>query len=189
MDLYEYQKLALRTESIIDEVKADKNELNHILNAFIIVGDMLDAYKKKCYYHNSKKYDEQFQEYARKLLFFAESLNRHHQEPNEEVLPIDPRVFHGILGILTESSELAMQLEGGINGKAIDAVNIQEELGDGAGGSNSWYSAILHDALGLDPQETMQKNIDKLAKRFGDKFSDYKANNRDLEAERKILEK
>ena len=35
----------------------------------------------------------------------------------------------------------------------------------------------------------LQTNINKLNKRFGDKFSEYAANNRDLDAEREVLER
>ena len=40
----------------------------------------------------------------------------------------------------------------------------------------------------MDPLDSMQKNIDKLRKRYPDKFSAYHANNRDLVGEREILE-
>ena len=40
----------------------------------------------------------------------------------------------------------------------------------------------------LNPQDSMQKNIDKLKARFPEKFTEHDANNRDLITERKILE-
>lgn len=40
----------------------------------------------------------------------------------------------------------------------------------------------------LDPTQAMDLNIKKLAKRYGDKFSDVAALNRDLAAERQVLE-
>ena len=42
--------------------------------------------------------------------------------------------------------------------------------------------------LDVDIYEAMDRNIAKLAKRYGDKYSDYSALNRDLDGERKLLE-
>lgn len=41
----------------------------------------------------------------------------------------------------------------------------------------------------INPEQAMQNNIDKLRARFPDKFDEDKANNRDLQLERKELEK
>ena len=54
------------------------------------------------------------------------------------------------------------------------------------------YFVILHAACqfaGIDVELGMQNNIDKLSVRFPDKFTQYLANNRNLVAERKELEK
>jgi hypothetical protein len=54
------------------------------------------------------------------------------------------------------------------------------------------YFTILHVAYqlaGVDAEQSMQNNIDKLAIRFPDKFTTYLANNRNLAAERIELEK
>lgn len=42
--------------------------------------------------------------------------------------------------------------------------------------------------IDVDIYEAMDRNIAKLAKRYGDKYSDYSALNRDLDGERKLLE-
>lgn len=42
--------------------------------------------------------------------------------------------------------------------------------------------------FGVTMEECLDSNIEKLAKRYGDKYSDYRALNRDLGAERKTLE-
>lgn len=186
MDLYTYQNLAKRTESIIDAVEADKNELNHVLAAFVTVSEMLDCLKKKIYYKNSKKYNEKFTDLARSLTYFSSSIDRHHSEPvHEEVLEgVDPRVFHAIIGIATESGELVSALQSNINGHELDGVNVCEEWGDA-----SWYGiGILHDALGVDPVETLRRNIAKLAARYPEKYTDEAAEHRNLDTERQILE-
>lgn len=88
-------------------------------------------------------------------------------------------ILHGILGCATESAELFEQF---LTGK-YDPVNIKEECGD-----ILWYIAMLGRATGFTIEECMETNIAKLRKRFGEKFTEYDANNRDLNAEREVLE-
>lgn len=47
---------------------------------------------------------------------------------------------------------------------------------------------LLYGFFGLDLATSLDRNIAKLAKRYGDKFSDVAALNRDLAGERKVLE-
>ncbi len=95
------------------------------------------------------------------------------------------RLLHGSCGIATEAGELLDAMKKHIfYGKEIDTVNIVEEIGD-----LMWYSAILLDELGVEFEEVMEKNINKLKARYGEKFSETSANTRNLDQERKILEK
>lgn len=95
----------------------------------------------------------------------------------------DIDVVHAILGKATEAGELLEALKLGMDGQALDRTNLMEELGDG-----QWYDAILANALGFTFEEVQQINIDKLRARFPDKFTEYDAQNRDLDGERKVLE-
>lgn len=99
--------------------------------------------------------------------------------------PMRLRMLHAALGIADEGGEIANQIKGHLfYGKNLDLVNLLEELGD-----LLWFAAELADACG-EPNFTgiMQKNIDKLKKRYPEKFTEEKAQNRDLTGERKILE-
>lgn len=60
------------------------------------------------------------------------------------------------------------------------AVQSIEALGAGIG--------LLCGVYRLDPTQAMDLNIKKLAKRYGDKYSDFAALNRNTAAERKVLE-
>lgn len=94
------------------------------------------------------------------------------------------RILHAAVGLNTEQGELQDALKKHLfYGKPLDKVNLAEEMGD-----VFWYLAILADALGVDFETVMNKNIAKLKARYGSKFSEEKALNRDLETERKILE-
>jgi NTP pyrophosphatase (non-canonical NTP hydrolase) len=95
------------------------------------------------------------------------------------------RLLHGACGVATEGGELLDAMKKHIfYGKEIDTVNIVEEIGD-----LMWYSAVILDELGVEFEDVMQKNINKLKARYNDKFTEDGANIRDLNTERQILEK
>jgi NTP pyrophosphatase (non-canonical NTP hydrolase) len=91
---------------------------------------------------------------------------------------------HMILGMLTEVGELADVFKKNMAyGKEIDWVNVKEELFD-----LMWYVAGFCKFNEIDFEEGLQTNINKLRQRYPDKFTKELANNRDIAAERKILE-
>ncbi|MFG1499225.1 nucleoside triphosphate pyrophosphohydrolase family protein [Halobacteriovorax sp. XZX-3] len=94
------------------------------------------------------------------------------------------RLLHAGIGLSTEAGEFLDALKKHIfYGKELDRVNLAEELGD-----LFWYMAIVGDELGIKFEDVMERNITKLKARYGEKFSEEKADNRDLDSERKILE-
>lgn len=94
------------------------------------------------------------------------------------------RLFHGIIGLITEAGELAKALSEAIwSGEPLDLTNVVEEVGDGF-----WYDAAILRVLGMTFEQVQQKNIDKLRARFPDRFTEFDANHRNLDLERKILE-
>ena len=94
------------------------------------------------------------------------------------------RLLHAGIGLSTEAGEFLDALKKHIfYGKELDRVNMAEELGD-----LFWYMAIVADELGVEFESVMEKNIAKLKARYGDKFSESRAENRDLETERDILD-
>ncbi|EQC46186.1 nucleoside triphosphate pyrophosphohydrolase family protein [Bacteriovorax sp. Seq25_V] len=94
------------------------------------------------------------------------------------------RLLHAGIGLSTEAGEFLDALKKHIfYGKELDKVNLAEEMGD-----LFWYMAIVADELGFEFEEVMERNITKLKARYGEKFSEEKAERRDLETERKILE-
>jgi len=94
------------------------------------------------------------------------------------------RAIHGCLGLMSEVGEVADALKKHIiYDRALDEINIMEESGD-----ISWYQALILSAVKKGMQEALDKNIAKLKQRFGDKFDYDAVINRDLAAERRILE-
>lgn len=93
-------------------------------------------------------------------------------------------LLHASLGMTTESGEFADAIKKWIlYGKELDYVNLQEEVGD-----LLWYIALVSRQLDIPLESIFNRNIAKLKARYGDKFTEQAALNRDLAAERKALE-
>lgn len=94
------------------------------------------------------------------------------------------RLLHAGMGLATESAEFIDAIKKHIfYGKELDTTNLKEEMGD-----ILWYMAIAMDVLDTDFDTEQQRVIEKLKVRYPEKFTDYHAENRDLDAERKVLE-
>lgn len=186
----EFQPLALRTEAKIDSVKTSKRLLIALLVANVATAEILDAIKKQVFYKNDKKLLEKTAEHTQQLADMAQLIKDEFVEgelgPNSfnDEIEVNSRVFHALLGIITEAGELSDALLNAVTGGGIDAVNLQEE----ATGDMGWYRAILNDELGLDEYQGLTNVINKLRTRYPDKFTNELAANRNLEAERKHLE-
>lgn len=194
MELKEFQGLALRTESQIQGISLNRDNLITLLTIVVEVTEILDGIKKAAFYNKTTKLEGNLLMNLLNVAALTKQLVQKTDDlgpvgatidANETIANLDPRVFHGILGIITESGELAAAMLKVIEDPelSIDAVNIQEEMSDIA-----WYKAILHDTLGLDWNQGLINVINKLSIRYADKYSDYAAANRDLAAERAALE-
>lgn len=99
--------------------------------------------------------------------------------------PTNIRLLHAAMGICTEAGEFMDMLKKHLfYGKPLDTVNAAEEVGDG-----SWYFGLAIDALQTTLNDVLTMNIAKLRLRFPDKFTEKEATDRDLAAERELLEK
>lgn len=111
-----------------------------------------------------------------------------HKDYAHVVLRVDDdlsRLIHYAIGLATETAEIQDILKKRLAyGKPLDLVNLKEELGD-----LMWYVARICSHQGWALEEVMELNIKKLHARFGEKFSEDGALNRNLEKERKILNK
>lgn len=99
---------------------------------------------------------------------------------------LSTRLNHAALGLAGEAGELCGAVERWLHyGKEFDKANVVEEIGDAL-----WYLALACNALAINMETVMQTNIEKLRKRYPEKYSDYKAaeENRNRQAEREVLE-
>lgn len=182
-DFQNFTRLALRTESKINNANIDLHKFKLLLEMYITIGNFLDYMKKGIYYNNYSKYETNEVELSNKLNdllsdFLVVENNR------ENVNNFNFRVMHGLLGALTESSEIAEHLLKYLETEQIDKIGVSEEFSD-----FDWYKAITFDEMQLDENQSRQNVIDKLRIRYPDKYDDSKAEKRDLKAERKELEK
>lgn len=184
MDLQVYQQAALATESKIDKISFDKTLLVSTLQAFVLISEILDAYKKEIYYKKNEKSNTITIPYLDKLSGIVKQIKNQCNNKSMEFIDINTRLVHAILGIATEASELVEILIDQLNGIPNDPIHIMEEgLGD-----LCWYQAILADSQNLNWNEGLERNIAKLKARYPEKFTTENATNRNLEAERAILE-
>jgi NTP pyrophosphatase (non-canonical NTP hydrolase) len=94
------------------------------------------------------------------------------------------RLLHAFMGMSTEAGEALDAIKKHLfYGKELDEINLIEELGDAL-----WYISVAINALGTSYEQVMERNLAKLKKRYGEKFNEQSANNRNLDEERKILE-
>lgn len=81
------------------------------------------------------------------------------------------RLNHAIIGMAGEVGELTDSVKKSIiYGKPIDIENLKEECGD-----TLWYMAQMLDEIGSSFEEVMKMNIDKLAKRYPEGFTEQAA--------------
>lgn len=145
--------------------------LTAVLRNFVNVGLELDQLKKLYFYGKQATAEPDGT-----TMTVQEALNR---------AGISADIFHGIVGLATESSELVDALLTAIENRdgELDEVNLKEEVGDCL-----WYLQTIVTGLSTTLEECALVNTAKLKKRYPDKFTEDAAINRDVAAERELLE-
>jgi NTP pyrophosphatase (non-canonical NTP hydrolase) len=177
VDSKTYVQEAIKTESYnFNEIKnrlSNPNLQKSLYNTLYLINELglnLDFYKKFLFYGKGI--------YNNRDEITHENFNLNTNINEEEI-----RLLHAVLGIVTEAQEMIDQIMNLWKNNKIDKVNLFEENGD-----IFWYQAVMADVCGKSFEDLMDKNIEKLRARYGEKFSSEKAINRNLEKERTILE-
>lgn len=188
MNFEEFKTNALRTENTPKELNFSASGLLLLLEAAVSMAKVVDQAKKTMIY--SKPFDDVA--FSRMIDTTIDQLRtvqgRVHAlatpTVTEGITEPNPRITHGAIGMFGEAGELLEAIVKSMRkGGELDLVNIAEETGD-----SDWYKALIHDETGVDEDTTRGKVIAKLVARYGDKFSSEAALNRDLAAERAVLE-
>lgn len=147
-----------------------------VLDSAIEALDDLDQIKKALFYGRDMNESLTFAEQGVR----NNDIQIHGLHPDQQA---GMRLLHGIIGIATEAGEMLEALRQGVEGGVFDLTNVAEEVGD-----NQWYAAAILRALKTNFESIQRTNIAKLRARFPNKFTEFDANNRNLQAERQILE-
>jgi NTP pyrophosphatase (non-canonical NTP hydrolase) len=86
----------------------------------------------------------------------------------KEITPLQAHMLHMVLGIAGEAGELVDAVKKHVvYRKELDVANVIEEIGD-----LQFYIEGLCQAIGKSPGFCMAANVEKLTKRYGEKYSD-----------------
>lgn len=191
MNLDNYIKDALRSETPVTELTGDPVFVRHALRVLIAAGALADLLKKELVYGKTipaRLYRATLNSVAEAAGSADYSSGDVGVSPRRQTLPLQARLMHAALGGFGEQAELLEQLDGAFSNKPTDWVNVIEEVGD-----TMWYLAVALDEIrkvrGLQPGTVSEANIFKLMTRFPEKFSLAASEGRDVAAERAVLEK
>lgn len=188
-DINTLASLAIRTESFVPDLNGQLDNLKKALELVSIAGGILDQVKRSIYYGAKGAYNPDKLNALTERLLQVEPFEFTGPEmiansSSVELPNLNTRIVHGIVGLVTESAELAEALTKYLETGTIDAVNLFEELAD-----CRWYEAILQDDLNIKDHELFEFLIAKLSVRYGDKFSDEAAVLRNIGTERDVMER
>jgi len=195
MDNIEFTNKALRTESRPETLNVSPVGLHALLALAVASTDIMDAMKKVIFYGKELDSDKLFHQALRlnDIATFVRQAapvgglvagdNPGFENPELQLDAVNKRLLHAAIGMFTESGEMLEALKGALEGVEFDKVNFVEELGD-----SDWYKAIAHDEIGIPETAARAIVIAKLEKRYPEKYTDEAALNRDIGAEREVLE-
>ena len=164
-----------------DGLKVQQGTLEGTIGLFESVmhmGFLVDVLKKHFIY--DKSMDEMGDLVEKHLSNLAKAQARMDQDDGE-LIELDQdraEVFHALLGLVSELSEVIEIVVPYLQGKEMDANHLSEEIADA-----HWYYSILNRKFNINPDESLSANIAKLKARYPDKFSSDNALNRNLDAE------
>lgn len=173
---FDYLKEVMRTaqhEQFHGELVPLDN-LRHTIKSLIFQLDSLDKIKKALFYGKELPWcPYNFSDSCKNIP------HRLHDKDDD-----GEKILHSVIGMATEIGELLECLSKTIfDGKPLDVVNLKEEVGD-----TFWYIGLLCNVLGTNFGSIQEQNISKLKLRYPEKFTEKCAIDRDVKAERELLE-
>jgi NTP pyrophosphatase (non-canonical NTP hydrolase) len=195
----EYAPLARRTLKVMPDFRQHMIHMGMGITGEF--GELIDAAKKVCVYGKPYDHVNATEEVGDTLWYVANLLPDLQVEPIYMQRSLDKGYTQGLRMQQTmpvwESCNIGEVLLGINKAVADKAAELSRINPEEAPGTAYAVAVIEHFAgnvgllcglLGVDTGYAMQKNIEKLAARYGDKYSDVAALNRDLAGERAVLE-
>ena len=168
MEINEYHRLARLTANNVELKnldRADNDVLRYALGAAAKFGGVVDRIKK--YYHQGhKEADTYALWYALDGFFERGATPTSISSLVREMTYPQTLLNNAAFGLVGEAGEFADLVEKALFQGQHDHEKLVDELGD-----LCWYLAAACTALGIDLETVMQRNIDKLKKRYPDGFS------------------
>lgn len=190
MDSKQFTADALRTESKPETLAFSKGGTFVLLKLLAASAEVADTCKRGIFYGkplDTEKLNRQLNQLKDELALFQLVVDNGVLDSpgavSECLFPPNLRLLHASIGIFGESGEMISALIEQMDSGKLDLTNFAEEVGD-----VDWYKAIAHDETGVSEEVTRAAVIAKLKARYGEKFSADAASNRNLEAERVVLE-
>jgi len=177
MNFKDYIPLAMRTLSPL----ADGQQHVHAqLGLITEVGELADTFKRNMAYGQALDYKNILEECGDILWYLAlvyhDSGNDVPDTGSEEF----KQSMQEMLGISADPAVVVTALAHTIGNGPID--------GEASALASLWTISVLLKSSGFTLEQAMEVNLLKLAKRHGDKFSEFNAINRDLVLEQALLE-
>lgn len=120
---------------------------------------------------------------VKKALFYGREPSWGIPKTNHEPVEVDDvrkDIFHAVIGIATEAGELLELL---LDPEKATKAKLTDE-----GGDVLWYLALLFRTIGTTFDAAGERNIQKLAIRFPDKFEEYLAIDKDDDKEKVVFQ-
>ena len=177
-----YPENAGRTEQVPTAPIPVSPQMTEVLTTAMMevvkLSKVVDLLKRHLYYGQALNAREAL------VLLNAQNVSVKYPAAGLSLTPDQYRILHSVLGVITEAGEMAENIMAHlIDGAPLDTVNLMEE-----GGDVMWYLAIPMNVYGWTMNQVLQANIEKLKKRYPAGWTQEKALNRDVEAERKKVE-
>lgn len=173
-------------ESVGRELYPNDLKMFHDLLEVVNIANQCDAMKRSLFYKTpNDKLAERLKRASEKTAKLYEKIKELNIEGNSFAIPMnDFRLLHAIIGVVSECGELIEEyVDARLNNRPMDKVNLKEEFGD-----QLWYLAEGLRYCETTFEDSAETNINKLKARYPDKFTSEHAENRDLDAERQVLE-
>lgn len=180
MNYAQYAPLAIRTAKFI----SPSMDIVHACMGIVTeVGEIVDCFKRHVIY--GKPLDLVNLEEEIGDAFWYLNLYWHSTHTSAKP-PLDDAEFAKLLDAVKQSERSSGGLPTNMLSLAVEAANVAIDVE----GSFMLQRQLemLANTHSIDIGVCLEKNIMKLAARYGDKYSDFKATNRDLAAERAVLE-